>query len=61
MRFNQFTRLNEEAAKPQKTKTKLPAILVFKRTTTRIFPEGEEVSSYYSDAMKKTVIFPNTY
>jgi hypothetical protein len=59
--FKQFMMMREAAERQMRRPMTLPAVLIFKRKATRVFPDNQEVSSYYSDELKKTILFPNQY
>ena len=56
--FKEFSELRE--AKDTSNKL-LPAVLIFKRKAIRVMPNGQQISSYYSDQLGRHVIFPITY
>lgn len=57
--FRQFCDLQE--AQSAKQKQSLPVMIVLKRRAVRVLPDGQEIASYYSDELKKSVVVPSLY
>ena len=57
--FRQFCNLQE--AQSTKQKQSLPVMIVLKRRAVRVLPDGQEIASYYSDELKKSVVLPSLY
>ena len=59
--FKEFMMLREAPERQPRRVTALPPVLLFKRRAIKLFPDGQEVGSYYSDQTKSTFLFPNQY
>ena len=59
--FRQFHDLREAKENSTRKSLPLPPVLIFTRKAIRVMPNGQEISSYYSDQLGKHVIFPLTY
>ncbi len=41
--------------------TPLPAMIVFKRRSIRMLPNGQQIAEYFSDQLNQTIIYPNSF
>jgi hypothetical protein len=59
--FKELRDLTEAKEKPATKPSLLPPVLIFTRKAIRVLPDGQQISSYYSDQLSKHVIFPITF